>query len=146
MANRHEWQVSDKLKVDMRNKQEYILCKQVATYLRLQYPKVIYHFDLAGLNLSKAQSGMMKSIQGGRGFPDLFIAEPKVMEDHICHGLFLEIKKKGTKIRTRHGELVSDPHIREQYTMLQKLEAKGYMALFACGFMDSKKFIDTYLG
>ena len=72
----------------MRNNNEYTICKQIAQYMRLQYPEYIYHYDLAGLNLSKAQSGRMKAIQGARGFPDFFLIRPNKMYS----GLFLEIK------------------------------------------------------
>jgi hypothetical protein len=88
----------------MRNNREYQICKNIAIYMRQQYPDVIFHFDLAGLNLSKAQAGMMKAIQGGRGWPDLFIAEIRTIfreEDELpfgtqYHGLFIEVKKEGT--------------------------------------------------
>lgn len=112
----------------MRN-EEYQIYKQIATYMRYQYPKVAYRFDQAGLNLSKAQAGMNKAIQDSRGWPDLFIAEPKkslsivdfdleeataMGEEHLNYmlaahppkeirphysGLFIEVKKDGTVLR-----------------------------------------------
>ena len=124
----------------MRNNDEYILCKQVAAYLRAQYPKVIFHFDLAGLNLSRAQAGMMKAIQGGRGFPDLFIAQPKL----ASAGLFLELKKEGTKLFKLNGDYVSE-HIAEQAMTIANLKAMGYTAWFAIGLDDAMKKINTYL-
>lgn len=33
---------------------EYVLCRQIAYYIRAQYPGTIFRFDLAGLNLSVA--------------------------------------------------------------------------------------------
>jgi hypothetical protein len=133
----------------MRNNREYQICKDIAIYLRLQYPTVIFHFDLAGLNLSRAQAGMMKAIQGGRGWPDLFIAEPKIMEyddgsKEIIKGLFIEIKKEGTLIWTAKGN-PSTPHIKEQIDCLNLLCEKGYLADFGVGFDDCKNFIDSYL-
>jgi hypothetical protein len=126
----------------MRNNREYQICKDIAIYLRFQYPDVIFHFDLAGLNLSRAQAGMMKSIQGDRGWPDLFIAVPS--KDGRYKGLFIELKPEGTKIFKKSGEFTT-PHIAEQYQMICNLLGKGYKAMFCIGFDDTKKKIDEYL-
>ena len=108
--------------------------------MRLQYPNVLYHFDPTGLNLSKAQSGMMKAIQGGRGWPDLFIAEPR----GVFHGLFVEIKPEGTRIYKK-SSLPATPHIEEQETCIFKLNDREYAATFGVGFDDCKAIIDDYL-
>jgi hypothetical protein len=125
----------------MRNNREYQICKDIALYLRLQYPKVLFHFDLAGLNLSRAQAGMMKSIQGGRGWPDLFIAEPR----SIFKGLFLEIKAEGTKLYKK-DTYPTTPHLAEQEHCLFALDDNEYCAKFAVGFDEAKELIDGYLG
>jgi hypothetical protein len=124
----------------MRNNSEYIVCKQIATYLRYQYPKILFHWDLAGLNLSRAQAGMMKAIQGQRGYPDLFIIESR----GEYHGLFLEIKKEGFKLTKRNDEYVND-HVTEQSFYLHNLEMRGYKAFFVCGFEEAVKIIKEYL-
>ena len=124
----------------MRASKEYQLYKQVAAYLRLQYPKVMYHFDLTGVNLSKAQAGMTKAIQDCSGYPDLFIAESR----NGTHGLYLELKAEGTRLHKRNGELASD-HIKQQSRVLHDLRSKGYDAWFAVGFDEAKKLIDEYL-
>jgi hypothetical protein len=124
----------------MRNNNEYQLCKQVSNYLRLKYPKVIFHFDLAGLNLSRAQAGMTKAIQGGRGWPDLFIAEPR----GNCSGLFIELKAEGTKLLKLNHEFTT-PHIEEQHDMIMKLRIKKYMADFCIGFDSARMLIDAYM-
>lgn len=125
----------------MRNDEEYRLCFHVSRYLGLQYPKIVYHFDYAGLNLTKAQAGKMKAIQGGRGFPDLFIAEPR----GIYKGLFLELKAEGTNIFKRDGETFATPHIAEQSAMIDALSRRGYASSFAVGFDEAKQLIDAYL-
>lgn len=124
----------------MRNNREYQICKDLATYLRLKYPTVIFHFDLAGLNLSRAQAGMMKGIQGGRGWPDLFIAEPR----HDYNGLFIEVKVEGTKLYKKNFEAAT-PHISEQYQCMDNLRCKGYKADFGIGLDACLKMIDDYL-
>jgi hypothetical protein len=123
----------------MRSNREYQICKDIAIYLRLQYPKVIFHFDLAGLNLSRAQAGMMKAIQGGRGWPDLFIAEP----NSNFKGLFIEVKQEGTKLYKKDGKC-STPHIQEQEDCVDNLRSNEYAATFACGFDEAKEIIDNY--
>lgn len=123
----------------MREHDIYVL---IADYLRYQYPQVIYRFDLAAdLKLTIGQASKHKRLQRYRGYPDLFIAEPKGKNG----GLYLEIKKAGTKIFKKDGALVADEHIREQFDMLHDLRRKGYAAEFACGFDEAKKLIDDYM-
>lgn len=123
-----------------RENREYQICKALAIYLRLQYPKVLFHYDLAGLNLSRSQAGMTKAIQGGKGWPDLFIAQP-IGE---YHGLFIEVKKEGTILWKVKGGPATD-HIGDQIDMLNRLAEQGYYALFGIGFDHCRELIDSYL-
>lgn len=127
-------------KHNMRANKEYQICKAITQYLRLQYPSVMFHWDLAGLNLSRAQAGMMKAIQGQRGYPDLFIAK----ESHGFHGLFLEIKAI-TPFLKNGMTLKSDKHLQEQDSNHKKLRWDGYWAEFVTGFDEAKTVIDHYL-
>lgn len=128
------------------------LYKLVAQYLQIQYPDVIYRFDLAAdIKLTKGQAAKHKILHPKRGYPDLFIAKPKLMQSKdgmpiFKHGLFLELKKDGTKILKKDGELVADKHIREQAKVLRLLERRGYQASFAVGFNQAKQIIDEYIG
>ena len=124
----------------MRNNKEYILCKHVAVYMQRQYPEYIYHYDLAGLNLSRAQAGMMKAIQGKRGFPDFFLIHPIGKYS----GLFLEIKAVTPYLKDGKT-LKSNEHLWEQEMMLHKLNLNGYFAQFATGFDEVKQAIDNYI-
>lgn len=130
---------------------ELELQMQVADYLRLQYPGVLFHSDFgSGIKLTMGQAIKQKRLQGGRrSWPDMFIAEPTCYEncgaDIWTHGLFIELKKEGTRIFKKDGTLVSDAHICEQFDMLEQLRRRGYMAEFACGFDEAKKIIDEYL-
>ena len=139
---------------------------QVADYLRLQYPKVMFHSDFgSGIKLTMGQAIKQKRQNGGRrAWPDMFIAEPALViedkkrknEDGVIYiesyteerynGLFIELKKAGTRIFKKDGTLVADEHIREQFDVLEQLRKRGYMAEFACGFDEAKKIIDGYLG
>ena len=131
---------------------ELELQAQVADYIRLKYPSVIFHSDFgSGIKLTMGQAIRQKRLNGGRrSWPDMFIAEPQSSPDsalpkiHFC-GLFIELKKAGTRIYRKDGRLVSDAHIREQFDMLEQLRQRGYMAAFACGFDEAKEIIDRYL-
>lgn len=125
----------------MRSNKEYQVCKAIATYLKYQHPNVIFRFDMAGLCLTKAQAGMNKAIQYGKGYPDLFIAEKR---NHYS-GMFLEIKAEGVKTLNKLGNY-STPHIEEQYKMLSALKKQGYEAQMVVGFDEAKEWIDIYMG
>lgn len=124
----------------MRSNREYLICKSIAQYMRLKYPKVLYHFDLSGLNLSRAQAGMMSAIQGGRGWPDFFIVYPR----NGYSGLFLEIKSEGTRLYNKKFEAVT-PHIGEQAACLDSLRCQSFKADFAIGLDDCISKIDHYM-
>lgn len=132
---------------------ELELQAQVADYLRLQYPDVIFHSDFgSGVKLTIGQAKRQKRLNGGRrSWPDMFIARAKLVQTKdglpaVTHGLFIELKREGTKILRKDGRLVSDEHIREQAKMLQALEREGYRAQFAVGFEQAKQIIDDYIG
>lgn len=131
---------------------ELELQTQVADYLRLQYPNVLFHSDFgSGIKLTPGQAVKQKRLQGGRrAWPDMFIAQPKrILKEAIratWAGLFLEIKRPDVKIRKKNGDLVANEHIREQAALLGELHKRGYVAEFACGFDEAKKIIDEYLG
>lgn len=126
---------------------ERTLYKQIAQYLQLQYPGAIYRFDLAAdMKLTVGQASRHKALHPHRGYPDLFIACVRTIGDRYYHGLFLELKREGTRILKKDGTLVADQHIREQHALLVELEERGYMARFAVGFDQAKQIIDEYLG
>lgn len=116
---------------------------QVADYLRLRYPDVLFHSDYgSGLKLTKGQAMKQYRQNGGRrGWPDMFIAESK----NGLHGLMIELKKAGTRLKKKDGTWASS-HLEEQNEVLNKLQKKGYAAYFAVGFEEAKDIIDDYLG
>ena len=134
---------------------------QVADYLRLQYPDVMFHSDFgSGIKLTMGQAIKQKRQNGGRrAWPDMLIAEPIVRDSEtgqfykgnyyptkqVYNGLFIELKRPGTRIYKKDGTLVADQHIREQFDVLEQLRKRGYMAEFACGFDEAKRIIDEYL-
>ena len=123
-------------------KPEAELRRMLARWLQYQYPNVIYRFDLAAdLKLTMGQARKHKELHPHRGYPDLFIAEPRGK----YHGMYIELKADGNSPYKRNGELKSNEHLKEQEVMLNKLNSRGYAAEFACGFDEAKKIIDEYL-
>lgn len=132
----------------------------VADYLRLQYPDVLFHSDYgSGIKLTPSQAKRQKRQNGGRrAWPDMFIAHTlkgrsrfdtehnmDVIEFVPCGGLFLELKKHGTRMKKKNGDWATE-HIAEQAKVLEKLRQGGYCAEFAVGFEEAKRLIDKYLG
>ena len=130
---------------------EHDIYRLIAQYLQVKYPDVIYRFDLAAdLKLTIGQARKHKTLHPHRGYPDLFIAEIRPHWGDISfnteyHGLYLEIKKDGTRLKKKNGEWAT-PHIAEQAEMLEKLEKRGYWAEFAVGIDEALEIIDEYLG
>lgn len=121
---------------------EHNLYEQIARYLQLQYPDVIYRFDLASdLKLTPGQAAKHKRLHPERGYPDLFIAESSSKD----HGLYLEIKTESNSPYKKDGTLKKDKHLEEQAEMLERLRARGYKAEFGVGIEECKKIIDEYL-
>lgn len=70
---------------------------------------------------------------------------PEECDGHqIYHGLFLELKKEGTRLKKKNGGWATE-HIAEQAEVLGKLRKRGYCAEFAVGFDEAKRTIDEYL-
>lgn len=95
---------------------------------------------------------------GRRAWPDMFIActlkviirfdfnrNIDVSERVPCGGLFLELKREGTRLKKKNGEWATE-HIAEQAKVLDDLRERGYCAEFAVGFDEAKRIIDEYLG
>ena len=123
----------------------------VADYLKLQYPDVLFHSDFgSGIKMTKGQAIKQKRQNGGRrGWPDMFIAEPvEIDKGEISwrnrHGMFLELKKEGTRIYKKDGSPATE-HIGEQLKVLEALGKKGYACYMVCGFDEAKDVIDEYL-
>ncbi len=118
------------------------LALQIAKYLQTNFPNILFRFDLAAdLKLSIGQAKRQKRLHPNRGYPDLFIAQP----NKYCHGQYLELKKEGTTVWLKNGQLTSDSHIREQMATLIKLRMLGYNAQMVVGWDATKKAIDDYM-
>ena len=124
-------------------KSEEQLHLQICKYLRLQYPKVRFNSDMAGVKLKPYHSKKARELRSSNGFPDLFICKTIVKKDIVICGLFLEIKKK-TPFK-KNGELFKNEHLQEKNEWHEKLRAEGYEVYFVWTFNDAKKLIDNYI-
>lgn len=121
---------------------EHALYEQIARYLQMQYPDVIFHFDYPDLFIAKPmykKSVSNEAIAGG-----IMLNSSLISSDVFYCGLYIELKKDGTRLKKKDGEWASE-HIAEQANMLEKLRKGGHMAEFACGFDEAKEIIDKYL-
>ena len=107
---------------------EYQLQKAVCKYLDLK--NVLYCGSMGGqYQIFKSQRIKSKQTGYKKGFPDIFIYEPR--GDY--HGLAIELKVGYNK-----------PTI-EQLNWLQKLTDKGYLATTCKGIEESIAIINKYL-
>lgn len=130
-------------------RKEDSLAQQIANYLNLQYPKVVYHFDAgSGARLPIGLAMKNKRLNKHSGWPDLFIAEPRKAELFNPHpgakGLFLELKIASPFLKDGIT-LKKDEHLHNQFLLHEVLRSKGYEVHFGVGFDNCKKLIDEYL-
>jgi len=114
---------------------------KIAYYIRNKYPDTIFTSESSGIKLSIGQAVVLKKMRSGRALPDLMLFEAR----RGYNGMFLEIKREGTIIYKRSGELKKDQHLKEQEEVLSKLTEKGYFAKFVVGYDDAVALIDYYL-
>lgn len=137
--------VSDGVEITTKrknNKHEQKLQIQIATYMKLKHPEIIFYSDVAsGCKLTIGQTMLNKRMQYSRALPDMFIAHT----NRTCGGLFLELKKSKDQVCRKDGTIRKNEHIQEQAEMLRKLQLRGYKAVFACGFDESVNIIEEYL-
>src|ERR1700747_498375 len=110
------------------------LYEQLALYMNVRYPKIIYHFDLSGLWTPSRKLRNLYGRLNKRAYPDLFIAHVSHTGSTIKYGLFLELKKDSTVLFKKDGTLRPNPHHQEQAEVLARLREAGYEAQFAVGF------------
>ena len=113
----------------------------ICNYIKLQYKGIIFTSENSGLRVFWQQAKMLKKTRSCSGLPDIWILEPR----KGYHGLLLEIKREGTKIYKKDGDMRKDAHLKEQEEILHQLKQKGYMAEFVVGFDNAKAILDFYL-
>lgn len=121
-------------------KKEESLQIAISTYLKLQYPGVVFTSESSGIRLTIGQAKKAKLQRSNDKLPDMIILEPRGEWKGLC----LELKKDGTTIQTKRGAFCAG-QIAEQAKTLEKLLKKGYAAFFAVGFKHAKTLIDDYM-
>ena len=106
------------------NQQEIVI-----KYLRLAYPDALYCASAGGMRTSYLQAIKMKRTGYVKGFPDLFIYEPR----NEYKGLAIEMKKE------KGG--VASP---EQKRWQEQLRNRGYASYICKGNEEAIKVIDEY--
>lgn len=118
----------------MRKSPEHDLQKSIVKYMKLQHPKVFMNGSMGGVYIKHfSQRNKAKDSGYKKGFPDLFIYCPAIVEEKLYHGLAIELKVKGnypTKI---------------QKNVLNQLNQSGYLAKVCTGFDQTIETIETYL-
>jgi hypothetical protein len=125
-----------------RTKKEENLQLQIARYLIIYWPNVIFTSDISGMKLTKGQTIMASRMRSkGLKFPDMLIFEPRGQ----YKGLFIELKREDADVFQKDGVTPYAGHIYEQWKTLQRLKAKGYFATFGIGFNNTIKIIEDYM-
>lgn len=109
---------------------EFAEQKSLVKWLDLQHPHILYCASAGGMRTSQGTASKMKASGYKKGFPDLFIYEPRSR----YHGLAIEMKRK------KGGE-VSE----EQEKWIDGLNSRGYLAYVCYGFDEAKAVITRYL-
>ena len=73
----------------------------ICNYIKLQYKGIIFTSENSGLRVFWKQAKMLKKTRSCSGLPDIWILEPR----KGYHGLLLEIKREGTKIYKKDGDM-----------------------------------------
>ncbi len=122
---------------------ERVIQIKLARYLNSYEETIDFYCDWAsGAYLTAGQNRARMSMASRNGWVDIFIAEPR----NGYHGLYIELKKEGTRVYLKNGLLSSNPQIIKENDFLERQRAKGYKAGFAIGYEHAKRIIDKYLG
>lgn len=100
------------------------------TYLKLQYPKLLYCASLGGIRTSIKQARKAKRTGYIKGFPDIQILHP----NKTYHGLFIEIKPHKLAYPSAH-----------QKEWIEKLNSLNYFAKVCKGLDDCIETLEEYL-
>ena len=122
-----------------RKTKEESLQIAVSTYIKLQYPDVVFTAESSGIRLPIGLAVKTSKQRSKHKQPDMIILEPNMS----YHGLVIELKKEGWRLKD--GSIPNDEHTRKQRDTLDLLNKKGYYACFASGFDEAITIIDLYM-
>ena len=120
---------------------EKVIHRQVCAFLKYQYPHVVFTSDMSGMRVTIGLRVEMQSKRSDKfKIPDLIILHPS----NGSHGLLIEIKKSRSDVYTKDGKFKTSEHIKMQKKTLDTLNARGYLAVFGCGFEECRDIIKKY--
>lgn len=122
-------------------KQEERLQSQISSYIKMQYPNVIFTSESSGLRVPIGVAVRMKNQRSEHKLPDMIILE----SNEKYNGLMIELKKDRSEIYKKDGTFKKSEHVEKQRKTLMLLKLQGYMAVFACGFEEAKNLVDFYM-
>lgn len=127
----------------MKKQPEFELQSAICRYLSYEYAEILFLSDtIASLKLTPAQANRNKKIQKfGFSCPDLLILEPR----NGYSGLFIELKVETPFKKNGEIKASKDDHLKNQLEAINKLNEKGYKAVFSWDFQMTKDIIDNYL-
>jgi hypothetical protein len=140
---------------------EVTIYEHLARHINTKYPRLsgLYHFDLSGVNNSSVVSRSLYSRLNGRGYPDFQLSYSVYALGVYYHGLYMEIKVEGTKLK-REKDLTRilkddykirkagdwwDLHTEEQAHRLDLLRGAGNVAVFTVGLDETIQTFDSYV-
>lgn len=108
---------------------EHTLQKSLVQYMLISYPNILFCASAGGMRTSMTQAVKMKQSGYVKGFPDMFIYEPK---KKFC-GLAIELKVKGNYPSPHQKKWISD------------LNSKGYKAVVCTGLDEAIAELNNYM-
>ena len=134
-------------------KEEEWLQRSISDFLKLKYPNILFNLDMSGVKLPMGLAVKVKNLRNGKSYPDMMIYEKR----HGYCALFMELKKESPYLKDGKtlkkkilyknvgGVRIPYDHLKEQKNMLEKLNQRGYFAVFVWDIDAAKKLIDWYL-
>ena len=108
---------------------EHTVQMSLVKYMLYSYPSILFCASAGGMRTSMSQAIKMKQSGYIKGFPDMFIYEPK----KNFNGSALELKVKGN---------YPSPH---QKKWIADLNNKGYKAVVCTGLDEAIEQLDSYM-
>ena len=119
---------------------------QVVKYFKIAYPNLIIKTNYDHFKSSVWHAKRLNALNTQiKGYPDIFIPLlRKNATGGVYGGLFIEFKRTGEKILNKSQALKTE-HLKNQNSIIQKLNDLGYYAVFGLGFEATTDIIDNYI-
>ena len=109
---------------------EYEAQKKLTDYIDERHPEILWCASAGGARTSISEAKRIKASGYKRGFPDVFIYEPR----GVHHGLSIEMKKEKGGVVSKH-----------QKQWKEDLSERGFKATIAKGYDNAVQILEDYL-